>query len=263
MPEEMLMDETRFDRWVAMLATASARRTALRSLGAAGMALLAARWPVEADAAKRKAHKHGSDGRHKKRNKPHTIRQRNAAGSPPGADQNSADEPADAGESAPQNGTEASRAVQSQRRKGGGKPGPPGPRGPTGPTGPAGGGTGSQGPTGPTGAASQVPGPQGAIGPTGPGGTPGPTGPAGTNGAAFATILPAQACTSNGVYADLATPGPSVIVTVPASGRVLVTLTAAISKPSGAFAFMSFESSGGSGDVSADDMRALSVLRKR
>jgi hypothetical protein len=134
---------------------------------------------------------------------------------------------------------------EAEKKKGGKSK--PGPTGPTGPTGPAGGGTGA-GATGPTG-------PAGPAGPAGATGMTGATGPAGTNGAASASVAALQS-TSSGSYGDLATAGPSVTVTVPASGRVLVTLTSRII-PTIAAGFMSFTSTGGSGNVSADDARAL------
>jgi hypothetical protein len=146
------------------------------------------------------------------------------------------------------------KRAQAEKKKGG--KGKPGPTGPTGPTGPAGGGTGAgaTGPTGPIGPAGLT----GSPGPTGPKGATGligATGPAGTNGAGAATVATLQS-TSSGSYGDLATVGPSVAVTVPASGRVLVTMTSRI-VPTIAAGFMSFTSTGGTGNVFADDTRAL------
>lgn len=58
--------------------------------------------------------------------------------------------------------------------------------------------------------------------------------------------------------------GPSVSATVPASGQVLVTVSAQVAAQSSGgverSARMSFASSGGSGDVNADDRRALAVF---
>jgi hypothetical protein len=48
-----------------------------------------------------------------------------------------------------------------------------------------------------------------------------------------------------------------VTVTVPASGKVLVTVTARITPPAGATGFVSFTSTGGSGNVTAADSIAL------
>ncbi len=144
---------------------------------------------------------------------------------------------------------------ESEKKKGGGK-GKPGPTGPTGPTGPAGGGTGagSTGPTGPTG-------PTGASGPTGRTGAAGSTGapgPAGTSGIQSATVA-ATSFTDSTSYGNLGAAGPQVTVTVPASGRVLVTVSARIEVGAGRAGFMSFDSSNGSGNVPADDSRALVV----
>jgi hypothetical protein len=65
------------------------------------------------------------------------------------------------------------------------------------------------------------------------------------------------------VYTDLFTffgGGPQVTVTVPASGRVLVTVTAHVQPTRAvATAYMSFASTGGSGNVSASDDKALYV----
>ena len=75
-------------------------------------------------------------------------------------------------------------------------------------------------------------GPQGLKGDTGSQGLKGDTGtrgPAGTEGAAEASVTTYETTSTAGAgWVDLATPGPSVTVTVPASGKVLVTLTAAI-----------------------------------
>lgn len=202
------MDESRFDRSLQAVAGSAGRRDALRTIGAASMAVLAATSLADAGDAKRK-------------NKGGGNNQKN-------------------------------RAHAEKKGKGKSKPGP---TGPTGPTGPAGGGTGAgstgpTGPTGPTGAASQVTGPAGASGSTGP------TGPAGLSGAESATVSSFDATISN-VYTDLnETFGPSVAATVPASGRVLVTITTFISLETG-LAAMSFASTGGSGNVPASNSRSL------
>ena len=71
------------------------------------------------------------------------------------------------------------------------------------------------------------------------------------------TAASKRECTACHAAAQLGPEPVQVTVTVPASGRVVVTLTAGINKPDGLNAFMSFASSGGSGDVGADDARAL------
>jgi hypothetical protein len=134
---------------------------------------------------------------------------------------------------------------RAEKKKGGGK-GKPGPTGPTGPTGPAGDGTGA-GATGPT-------------GPAGPLGDTGPTGPLGTAGATTNLVKPLGFATSSS-YADLpGNFGPSVTAEVPASGQVLVALAANLALPGDAFGYMSFESTGGSGDVVPDDATAIGAV---
>jgi hypothetical protein len=68
-------------------------------------------------------------------------------------------------------------------------------------------------------------GPMGDTGATGPMGDTGATGPAGLSGSASGTVSNSQTTTSS-TYTNLATAGPSATVTVPSSGKVLVTLTA-------------------------------------
>jgi hypothetical protein len=76
-----------------------------------------------------------------------------------------------------------------------------------------------------------------------------------------------QAGTFSQTYTNLdgSPPGPSVSVLVPASGQVLVTVSATIQNASGGVfgegGRMSFDSSGGSGDVPADDTRALALVK--
>jgi hypothetical protein len=70
----------------------------------------------------------------------------------------------------------------------------------------------------------------------------------------------AAGTTSSESFTDLATFGPSVTVAVPASGRVLVTLTALFEAPQDGAARMSFTSAGGSGNVAVDVDRSLSGL---
>jgi hypothetical protein len=110
------------------------------------------------------------------------------------------------------------------------------------------------------GAPSTVPGPTGPSGATGAAGPQGATGAAGLSGVAVATVADFQG-TSSESYTDLFTFGPSVAITVPASGQVLVTLTAQIDdgQSDQGLALMSFTSAGGSGNVSASDSRALKV----
>ena len=102
---------------------------------------------------------------------------------------------------------------------------------------------GAQGPKGDKGDTGQT-GPQGDTGQTGPKGDTGgkgdtgATGPSGTAGAVSATVA-GQVTTSSTAYTALSG-GPSVQVTVPPSGNVLVTLTAGITPTSGNTAFMSF-----------------------
>jgi hypothetical protein len=207
------MDGPHRDQSLSALAGSAARRDALRSLSAAGMALLAALGLA-----------HDSGARNRKRK---------------------------------QAGNDRKERNQAEGKRGKGKPGPTGATGPTGPTGPAGGGTGAgvtgptgpAGPTGASGAASQVTGP---AGPTGPRGE---TGPAGMGGTVAATVASAGTTFST-TYTDLSTFGPSVTASVPASGQVLVVVSAQINAGD-SLAFMSFESSGGGGDVNADSSRAF------
>ena len=110
-----------------------------------------------------------------------------------------------------------------------GLPGATGPTGDTGAQGPAG-EAGAQGPAGEAGAQGPIgpTGDTGAIGPTGDTGAmgdTGATGPAGLSGSAFGTVATSQSTTSTN-YTDLSTVGPTATVTVPDSGKVLVTLTA-------------------------------------
>src|SRR5262249_11952363 len=64
-------------------------------------------------------------------------------------------------------------------------------------------------------------------------------------GAGATTITTSQTTTS-GTYANLATAGPDVAVTIPASGNALVVVTANIQGPSGSsnFAYMSYSTTG-------------------
>lgn len=96
-------------------------------------------------------------------------------------------------------------------------------------------GVGTLGATGATGAAGDpggATGATGAIGATGPGGgATGATGPAGAILADEAAINVSELTTS-ATYTDLATVGPTVSLAVPASGAVLVSISADISTDS-------------------------------
>jgi hypothetical protein len=59
-------------------------------------------------------------------------------------------------------------------------------------------------------------------------------------------------------YGDLATVGPSVTVTVPASGRVLISVTSGMKGATGStVCYMSFAGSAPNAAITADDSRAL------
>jgi len=85
------------------------------------------------------------------------------------------------------------------------------------------------------------------MGPTGARGTTGargPTGPAGTAGAVAASTAATES-TGSLTYVDLTTVGPTTAVTIPASGRVLVSVTAAeLGNASSTACFMSFAGTG-------------------
>jgi hypothetical protein len=94
-----------------------------------------------------------------------------------------------------------------------------------------------------------------------------PTGSAGSawGSGAQADAVPGLDLFSSAAYTDpVLHPGPTVTVDVPASGRVLVTVTATIEPWAvGDIGFMSFASSGGSGvDVEASSQRALIYHRE-
>jgi hypothetical protein len=84
----------------------------------------------------------------------------------------------------------------------------------------------------------------------------GPTGPAGSGGIQAATVG-GQLSLNSLTYGDTNPSGPSVSVTVPASGMVVVTLSAELWAGVGGDGCMSVSSSGGSGNFSAADSRAL------
>lgn len=235
------MDESRFDDSVKVLAESTGRRAALRSFGATGMALLVTLGLADA-AAKNKGNTGGGKGGGKGRGKNHRKDGAKRSAKQPAGPQTPA--------------SEGDGGVQAEKNDK--KDGPTGPIGPTGPQGETGaastvpGPAGGSGPTGPTGAA-------GSLGSTGAPGPTGATGPAGTSGSATATIPDFQNFTSGAFYVDLATPGPSVTVTVPASGQVLVALSARFFAAAFRSASMSFESTGGSGNVTPDDNRSVGI----
>jgi hypothetical protein len=68
--------------------------------------------------------------------------------------------------------------------------------------------------------------------------------------------------TSSATYVDLTTPGPSISVTVPASGKVLVSVTSGVTAGNGSTSCaMSFATSGtGATATSAADARAVILL---
>ncbi len=131
-----------------------------------------------------------------------------------------------------------------------GPTGAAGAAGATGATGAAGsdGAAGATGATGPTGAA-------GAAGAAGATGATGATGTSGTSGTAGATVSASES-TASLTFVDLTTVGPSVTVTVPASGNVLLTLTAEINATQGDTATFAYSTTGACpGD--ATDARSL------
>jgi hypothetical protein len=72
-------------------------------------------------------------------------------------------------------------------------------------------------------------------------------------------VLTQQSTTST-TYANLTTPGPAVTLVVPASGRVLISVTAGIqTTQGGALGFMSFAMSGAN-TSSGNDATALNLL---
>jgi hypothetical protein len=98
-----------------------------------------------------------------------------------------------------------------------------------------------------------VRGPTGAQGTTG---IRGPTGPPGTAGTVANAVATAES-TSSTTYVNLTTAGPSVTVIVPASGRVLVSVTTATTGNSASTScLMSFAASGGN-TVAASDANAV------
>ena len=144
-----------------VLRSLTARRAAIRALGAQGLAILAALGLGDARAGKGHTRGGGNNGgqhdRQKERNQEQRQRQRQRS--------------------------HASPSLGGQRKKGKGGPmGLMGPTGPTGPAGPAGGDAGTIGSTGPMGPTGPAGGAAGDIGPTGPPGPPGPQGPAGNQG---------------------------------------------------------------------------------
>jgi hypothetical protein len=75
-----------------------------------------------------------------------------------------------------------------------------------------------------------------------------------------AAALAAQESTTSITYTDLATVGPAVTLDVPASGRVLVSVTAGIqTSQGGALGYMSFAMSGANTSA-GNDATALNLL---
>jgi hypothetical protein len=136
--KEKAMDATRFDESVKGLVDATDRRDALRSLGAAGMALLAALGLNSAAAKKNTGGgKGGGKGRHRKNRRKNRANRRGKEGQE----------------------RQATAPLTAEKGPPGGLPAPlVGPTGPTGPAGPQGaaGPAGPKGDTGPVGPASAV-----------------------------------------------------------------------------------------------------------
>lgn len=152
---EIVKDQHRFEQSLQALANPAARRDALRSLSAAGLALLAALGLTGGSEAKKN---HGGGNKHK--NRTHAEKKGKGKSKPGPTGPTGPTGPAGGG-------------------TGAGATGPTGPQGSSGNTGPAGaagsagvtGPAGPEGSTGPAGAASQVTGPTGATGPAGSPGT--------------------------------------------------------------------------------------------
>ncbi len=98
----------------------------------------------------------------------------------------------------------------------------------------------------------------GKVGPTGPAGPPGPPG---FSGLVSAYIETNETVPDSG-WRDLPTVGPRVTATVPASGRVLVILSAVATHGQAAQSAMAFESTGGSGDISPDSGLGASLVTR-
>lgn len=201
------MDETRFDQSVKGLAGAAGRRDALRSLSAAGLALLAALGLGPATAKQRNDGQDAASGT--RRRNGHGRQERRRGGDQPnglgdevanatrGEHVNAGDDVPHAGDDGTLPGSGPVRAERTRKGKT-----RRGPAGPTGPTGPSGGGT-SAGATGPTGASGQ-PGAPGEVGPTGPTGPAAalPTLPTRLVNSEASNSLPVTAGASVGVTAD-------------------------------------------------------------
>ncbi|MDQ2654239.1 MAG: hypothetical protein M3Z20_14495 [Chloroflexota bacterium] len=98
----------------------------------------------------------------------------------------------------------------------------------------------------------------GKVGPTGPAG---PSGPPGLSGSVSAYIEANETVPDSG-WRDLQTVGPRVTATVPASGRVLVILSALVIHGQAAQSAMAFEITGGSGDISPDSGLGASLVTR-
>jgi hypothetical protein len=82
--------------------------------------------------------------------------------------------------------------------------------------------------------------------------------PLGISGAKSDFVKPTEGLPANQSWTDLDTVGPRVSVTVPAAGRVLVMLTGTFENAGNdTTSFMGFESTGGSGNISPDESRAI------
>jgi hypothetical protein len=141
-----------------------------------------------------------------------------------------------------------------------GATGPSGKEGATGEKGAT--GAGATGPTGPSGADGPT-GARGATGATGSTGATGATGPAGTAGTKAGSIAASESTTKE-TFTELPSgkSEPFASVTVPASGRVLVSVTAQMEASTGeGSCFMGFAISGGD-TVAPSDAHALILAGK-
>jgi hypothetical protein len=87
----------------------------------------------------------------------------------------------------------------------------------------------------------------------------GATGPPGTAGTVAASVAASESLSSNGssAYGALTTPGPSVTVTVPASGRVLVGVTSAMTGNAAATSCLMSYAITGATTAAASDANAV------
>jgi hypothetical protein len=90
-------------------------------------------------------------------------------------------------------------------------------------------------------------------------GAKGATGPLGTAGTVAAAVVTTETTTST-TYTDLATVGPAVTLVVPASGRVIVTVTGGMLNSTGSNpGYMAFAMSGANTST-GNDSTALNLL---